>query len=137
MKEISIDQLIIEEQYYKLKKDFLLRDDIYVQYIKHMNEDDSPPQVDLNKNDILYMVDGFTTITDELGCTYEIEDGCPKEKKENFYKHCIMPSIKKMFDNYIKLLDIDFFKRDTLNPAFKKDFGNSKSKILSFYTFCI
>lgn len=131
MKEISIDQLIIEEQYYKLKKDFLLGDDDYRSYLKNMNEGGSLPEVNYDSDNISYQKEGFTDLSDEFGISYYEGNAVFSEIKENFYNDYLHPIISNMPTYYVKQIEIKFQKKDILNPSDIKHFGNKITKRLN------
>lgn len=131
MKEISIDQLINEDQFFILKKEFLMRDESHVIYLKYINKGDPPPEVDFTLNDISYQREGFTDLSDELGISYYENNGVFVEVKENFYDDFIYPVIRNMFHSYVRQIEKRFEEKDILNPSDVKFFGNRITKILN------
>jgi hypothetical protein len=131
MKEISINQLIIKEQYYKIKRHFLLRDDYYINYLKNMNEADSPPQVNYASDNISYSNEGFIDLSDEFGISYYEGNGVFNDVKENFFEDYLHPIIKNMPSYYKRQIEREFKEKDILDPTHIKHFGNKITKILN------
>lgn len=131
MKEISINQLTNEEQFFKLKEDFLLRDEQFLFYLKHMDEGDAAPEVNYEINDISFMRECFTDLSDEFGVTYYESTGYFDDVKENFYDDYLHPIIKNMLYYYIRQLDIKFIEKDILDPSDVKHFGNKMIDVLN------
>jgi hypothetical protein len=131
MKEISIDQLTNEEQFLKLKKDFLQSDEEFLWHLKNMNEGDAAPEVNYDLDDISSMSEGFTDLSDEFGVSYYESTGSFEEIKKNFYVDYLHPMIKNMPNYYIRQLDIKFIKKDILNPEDFKHFGNNMIAVLN------
>lgn len=131
MKEISIEQLTNEVQFLKLKKDFLQSDEEFLWHLKNMNEGDPEPEVNYDLDEISYMNEGFTDLSDEFGVSYYESNGSFEEIKKNFYVDYLHPMIKNMPNYYIRQLDIKFIKKDILNAKNFKRFGNSMTDRLN------
>jgi len=130
VEKISIDQLINEQQFLLLKKDFLTRDEKYRIYFKSMNEGNVPPEIDYKNNNISYLKEGFTDLSDELGISFYEGNGIFTEVKENFYVDYLNPLIKAMYITYTRKIEEEFTKKDILNPSDIKFFGEKITNIL-------
>lgn len=130
MKLTSIHQLINSQQYFILKRDFLMRDEKHMEHLKNMNPEDPNLAVNYEIDDISFHRENFIDVSDELGISYFESDGTITEVKQNFYDDYLHPIIKSMSKNYIIQIEKKFDEKYFADPLQIKFFGEKTTNSL-------